>query len=87
MKNIIQFWIIIEIAVYFATIICISIILGMSSCCKLRILKPLNNNFQAEDLQEEKNQMTGPLEKNVEELLLPKEGYPDDIDEYEEVAE
>jgi len=43
MKNIIQFWIIIEITIYFSAIIGIAFILCMSSCFKLRLLKPINS--------------------------------------------
>ena len=41
MKNIIQFWIISEITIYVASIVCIVIVLGMSSCCKLKRMKPI----------------------------------------------
>ncbi len=41
MKNIIQFWIVSEITFYVASIICIVIILAMSSCYKLKIMNPI----------------------------------------------
>jgi hypothetical protein len=43
MKNIIQFWIVSEITIYVASIICIVMILAMSSCYKLKVMKPLNS--------------------------------------------
>ena len=43
MKNIIQFWIIIEITIYFSSIIYIAFLLGMSSWFKLRLLKSIAN--------------------------------------------
>jgi hypothetical protein len=51
MKNIIQFWIVAEITFYVASIICIVFILAMSSCSKLKVMKPiesaLNDDSQA----------------------------------------
>jgi hypothetical protein len=41
MKNIIQFWIVSEITIYGASIICIVIILAMSSCYKLKVMRPI----------------------------------------------
>lgn len=87
MKNIIQFWIIIEITVYFAAIICIAFILVMSSCYKLRLLKPITNQLQEDDSEEKNNRAAPLLGNNVEEPLLTIDGYPDDPDEYNEVAE
>ena len=87
MKNIIQFWIIIEITVYFAAIIGISFILAMSSCYKLRLLKPITNQLKEEDLEEENNEAAVLIGNNVEEPLLIRDEYPDDPDEYLQVAE
>jgi len=43
MKNIIQFWIVSEITIYVASIICIVMILGMSSFFKLKVMKPITS--------------------------------------------
>lgn len=43
MKNIIQFWIVSEITIYGAAIICIVIILAMSSCFKLKVMKSIQS--------------------------------------------
>ena len=43
MKNIIQFWIVSEITIYVASIICIVMILAMSSCYKLKVMNPLTS--------------------------------------------
>jgi len=43
MKNIIQFWIVAEITIYGASIICMVIILAMSSCYKLKVMRPITS--------------------------------------------
>ena len=51
MRNIMNFWIVIEISYYGATIICIMIVLAMSSCFKLKKEKPLTIKERREEEQ------------------------------------
>ena len=45
MKNIIQFWIVAEVTIYVASIICVVMILAMSSIFKLKVMKPIESTL------------------------------------------